>query len=213
MTPTAPPPDPAEAAVQKVGIAVVPVPRRPWLERWSLLLPALWLVANCADVATPRDLWIDIVLSPCCLVLFVAEKLYYPAAATLILMSLRYAPHWRSRLLAVALIAAGVLLGWNRAYLGGCFNIWRQESSLLARIHAAMQAPPRDSYPHVGDIAVDRSDDPPVRAAVYWQAIHGKCFGAIYDPTGAVLDPAKTRRWLYDSEAWPLYGPWYGFSN
>ncbi|HEX6944457.1 MAG TPA: hypothetical protein VF128_16135 [Gemmatimonadaceae bacterium] len=184
---------------------------RAWTSRRSAL-PTLWLLMNCLVAAFYTEIFLSSMAfppSPVGILLTLTWLGLLPVV--LVLAVLRGRPAYR--LASTAIVLVGALLAWNGWHIGHCVRVWRQEGWLLQVLHEAMAT--QQTEPSCGPrfVEVDRGDNPPVRAAIYWLASHGDVNGVVYDPTREVERKEKARAWLYGARAQHLFGPWYMFGN
>ena len=172
-----------------------------------LWLPILWLVANCFVVTFSVELMPLLVC-----VVFPGMAVWMAAGVLLLWLALSHGPGWR-RPVGTWLVVLGGVVALTVPWSGDCMWVLAQQRFLLNQIHAAFAHPGMAPTCGPGWIEVDRSDDPPVRAAVFRFAAHGDVIGVIYDPTGVALNREHTERWLWGAHARHLFGDWYSFAN
>lgn len=164
----------------------------------------LWLLANGALIVL-WDPWID--ASPLCIFVL----LWPLAIITLLLLAASWQASVARRLVAIATVVAGAVVGWQAPRLGTMFHVWWRQDHYLQRARAALAETTEPMQGVLCPLEVDRSDSPPVRVAFFWFASHGDVAGLVYDPSGRVLDGRQA--WLYGARARHMFGPWYRFTN
>jgi hypothetical protein len=132
------------------------------------------------------------------------------ALAALTLMLVRAKVPWRARGVAAAFLALGVAIGWYSPNLGTLFHVWWRKEYYTDLALQALSSPPQGQSAY-GDIQVGYSGERPVRVAFFWFAAHGDVDGIVYDLSGEVANGPQ--RWLYESRATHLFGPWFRFNN
>jgi hypothetical protein len=186
--------------------AALPWILRRWLWPWPLV-PVTWLLINCLIAAFWTEINFPAMQFPPSLPPMLLMLVWMPLLAFISWSAIRR--RGTARLCSALLVLASLVVAWEAPHIGQCVRILRQEQQLLSDIREAMAVPENSQ----GRVAVDRTEDPPQRAAIFWIESHGDVNGVIYDPTGAVVDRGKVRSWLDGAHAWHLFGPWYGFAN
>ena len=131
------------------------------------------------------------------------------AAVGMLLGPILWSAPRRRRIVALATVGCGIVVGWEALWLGPMFHVWWRQDGYLAQARAALADPPPPPACGPKYIEVDHSDAPPVRVAFFVFAAHGDVEGIVYDPTGLAAE--KPRDWLYGARPCHLFGPWYRF--
>ena len=180
-------------------------------------LPWVWLVANAYGAA----MWKDLMQLPDGLRQGVIVMLVLAALGLLVAALVAHSSSRVAKVFLVLAVVGGAALSWFAPHVGSGVWVWRHETSLLQQAHVELVGSFEGIWANRwggGDIVADRRDSPLQRVAFYWSEqpwrpyIKREPVGVVYDPTGAIRDPACSHQFLGGARVWHLFGPWYRFA-